>query len=86
MFLPCFVCTFRKLVDGLFLECCREVAAQYPDIVYEELIIDKAVLMVHALFVCSVCLCSVPLAPTMLLSSLFSLPLPVAAGVEPHIL
>lgn len=34
-----------KLVDGLFLECCRKVAVDYPDIEFEELIIDTAVLM-----------------------------------------
>src|SRR5262249_27010644 len=31
-----------KLSDGLFLKCCREVAAQYPDVTYEELIVDNA--------------------------------------------
>lgn len=31
-----------KLSDGLFLRCCREVAAQYPEIKYEELIVDNA--------------------------------------------
>ncbi len=36
--------TMMKLVDGLFLECCREAAAEYPDIVYEEMVIDKAML------------------------------------------
>lgn len=30
-----------KLSDGLFLECARKVAADYPDIVYEEVIIDN---------------------------------------------
>lgn len=30
-----------KLTDGLFLECCREVAALYPSIQYEERIIDN---------------------------------------------
>jgi isocitrate dehydrogenase (NAD+) len=30
-----------KLSDGLFLECCRNVAKDYPDIVYEEVIIDN---------------------------------------------
>lgn len=30
-----------KKADGLFLECCREVAAKYPDIQYEELIVDN---------------------------------------------
>jgi isocitrate dehydrogenase (NAD+) len=31
-----------KMSDGLFLRCCREVAAQYPDITYKELIVDNA--------------------------------------------
>ncbi len=31
-----------KLSDGLFLECCREVAAEYPEIQYKELIVDNA--------------------------------------------
>jgi isocitrate dehydrogenase (NAD+) len=31
-----------KLSDGLFLKCCREVAAQYSDIQYTELIVDNA--------------------------------------------
>ncbi len=31
-----------KLSDGLFLRCCREIAAQYPDIQYQELIVDNA--------------------------------------------
>ncbi|PNG99667.1 Isocitrate dehydrogenase [NAD] catalytic subunit 6, mitochondrial [Tetrabaena socialis] len=31
-----------KKADGLFLECCREVAARYPDIKYEEVIVDNA--------------------------------------------
>jgi isocitrate dehydrogenase (NAD+) len=34
--------TVMKLSDGLFLECCREIAAQYPDIQYDELQIDTA--------------------------------------------
>ncbi|XP_024384186.1 isocitrate dehydrogenase [NAD] catalytic subunit 5, mitochondrial [Physcomitrium patens] len=34
-----------KKTDGLFLECCREVAAEYPDIVYEEVIIDNCCMM-----------------------------------------
>ena len=29
-----------KLTDGLFLECAREVAREYPDITYEEMIVD----------------------------------------------
>jgi isocitrate dehydrogenase (NAD+) len=31
-----------KLADGLFLRCSREVAAQFPDIKYKELIVDNA--------------------------------------------
>jgi isocitrate dehydrogenase (NAD+) len=31
-----------KLSDGLFLRCCREVAKEYPDIEYNELIVDNA--------------------------------------------
>jgi isocitrate dehydrogenase (NAD+) len=30
-----------KLSDGLFLKCCREVAAEYSEIQYEELIVDN---------------------------------------------
>jgi isocitrate dehydrogenase (NAD+) len=31
-----------KMSDGLFLKCCRDVAAQYSDIQYTELIVDNA--------------------------------------------
>ena len=31
-----------KLSDGLFLQCCREVAAEYPNIEYTEMIVDAA--------------------------------------------
>ncbi len=31
-----------KMNDGLFLRCCREVAAQFPEIEYGELIVDNA--------------------------------------------
>jgi isocitrate dehydrogenase (NAD+) len=31
-----------KKADGLFLECCREVAAVNPEIKYEEIIVDNA--------------------------------------------
>jgi 3-isopropylmalate dehydrogenase len=31
-----------KLTDGLFLRCVREVAAEYPDVEYRELIVDAA--------------------------------------------
>lgn len=31
-----------KLSDGLFIRCCREVAENYPDIAYSEMIVDNA--------------------------------------------
>ncbi|KAJ0088523.1 hypothetical protein Patl1_32127 [Pistacia atlantica] len=31
--------------DGLFLKCCREVAEKYPEIVYEEVVIDNCCMM-----------------------------------------
>eukprot|EP00898_Chlorokybus_atmophyticus_P007113 jgi/Chlat1/7402/Chrsp6S07433 len=30
-----------KLADGLFVKCCREVALRFPDIEYEEVIVDN---------------------------------------------
>lgn len=36
--------TIHKLGDGLFLECCRKAAANYPGVKYEEMIIDNAML------------------------------------------
>ena len=30
-----------KLTDGLFLECAREIAQQYPDIEYKEILVDN---------------------------------------------
>ncbi|KAL2651538.1 hypothetical protein R1flu_019666 [Riccia fluitans] len=34
-----------KKTDGLFLQCCREVSEKYPDIAYEEVIIDNCCMM-----------------------------------------
>jgi isocitrate dehydrogenase (NAD+) len=31
-----------KQADGLFLNCCREVAAEYPGLEYQEMIVDNA--------------------------------------------
>ncbi|OYX40865.1 MAG: 3-isopropylmalate dehydrogenase [Rhodobacterales bacterium 32-67-9] len=31
-----------KVTDGLFLSCCREVAARHPEVAYDELLIDAA--------------------------------------------
>ncbi len=33
-----------KKADGLFLECCREVAGEFPGIAYEEIIVDNCCL------------------------------------------
>ncbi len=33
-----------KLSDGLFLDCCRAVAKRFPEIVYDEIIVDNACL------------------------------------------
>ena len=30
-----------KLSDGLFLDCCRTVAKQYPEVKYDEIIVDN---------------------------------------------
>jgi isocitrate dehydrogenase (NAD+) len=30
-----------KLSDGLFLDCCRKVAAEYKDVAYDEMIVDN---------------------------------------------
>ena len=30
-----------KLSDGLFLDCCRAVAGQYPEVAYDEMIVDN---------------------------------------------
>jgi len=37
-----------KLVDGLFLDCCREASQSFPDVVFEEMLIDNAVLKMAA--------------------------------------
>lgn len=31
-----------RITDGLFLDCCREVAGRYPEVAYEELLVDAA--------------------------------------------
>jgi isocitrate dehydrogenase (NAD+) len=34
-------CSIMQLTDGLFLDCCRRVAPLYPEITYEEVVIDN---------------------------------------------
>lgn len=36
----------RKLGDGLFLQCCKEVASGYPDIEFENMIVDNTTMQV----------------------------------------
>ena len=36
----------RKLTDGLFLECCREIAKEYPAIEFSDMIIDNCCMQV----------------------------------------
>jgi isocitrate dehydrogenase (NAD+) len=35
-----------KMSDGLFLKCCRETAAEFPEIHYNELIVDNACMQI----------------------------------------
>lgn len=42
----------RKLGDGLFLQCCEEVAALYPKIEFETMIIDNCCMQVSILTIC----------------------------------
>ena len=37
-----------KLGDGLFLNCCREVASLYPDIKFENMIVDNTTMQLVA--------------------------------------
>lgn len=37
--------TIMKKSDGLFLDCCRTVSERYPDIQFDEVLLDKACLM-----------------------------------------
>lgn len=39
-------CPDRKLADGLFLQCCREVASGYPDITFDSMIVDNTTMQV----------------------------------------
>lgn len=39
----------RKLGDGLFLQCCREVASGYPDITFDSMIVDNTTMQVRTL-------------------------------------
>lgn len=36
----------RKLGDGLFLECCKEVASGYPEITFDSMIVDNTTMQV----------------------------------------
>jgi isocitrate dehydrogenase (NAD+) len=42
-----------KRADGLFIQCCREVSEKYPQIEYEELIVDNACMQVSSSMACA---------------------------------
>ena len=37
-------CADRKMSDGMFLSACRQVAKEFPDIAYDEDLLDRACL------------------------------------------
>lgn len=37
---------YRRMSDGLFLQCCRQVAEKHPSIKYEEMYLDTVCLKV----------------------------------------
>lgn len=60
----CFL-PLRKLGDGLFLQCCEEVAELYPKIKFDTMIIDNCCMQVRILLpyhipelFCTSCCCS----------------------------
>ena len=42
-----YVCFTRKKGDGLFLDCCHEVAKLFPKIEFEGMIVDNACMQVR---------------------------------------
>jgi isocitrate dehydrogenase (NAD+) len=36
----------RKMSDGMFLSACREVAKEFPDVTYDEDLLDRVCLQV----------------------------------------
>jgi isocitrate dehydrogenase (NAD+) len=40
------VCLCRRMSDGLFLKCCRDVAELHPDIKFNEMYLDTVCLNV----------------------------------------
>ena len=63
----------RKLADGMFLDCCTEVAKQYPEIEFDSMIVDNTCMQVGIQFdeihvdVWSVWVCSWSAIPTSLM-------------------
>jgi isocitrate dehydrogenase (NAD+) len=45
---------FRKMSDGMFLSACRQVAKEFPDIAYDEDLLDRVCLQVRSLFYVSI--------------------------------
>lgn len=42
----------RKMSDGMFLSACREVAKEFPDVAYDEDLLDRVCLQVSTLPLC----------------------------------
>lgn len=41
---------YRKMSDGMFLSACREVSKEFPDVAYDEDLLDRVCLKVCWLF------------------------------------
>lgn len=42
----------RKMSDGMFLSACREVSKEFPDVAYDEDLLDRVCLQVSTLPLC----------------------------------
>lgn len=40
----------RKMSDGMFLSACREVSKEFPDVAYDEDLLDRVCLRVNRIF------------------------------------
>ena len=46
--------SFRKLGDGLFLECCKKVSESYPNIEFDSMIVDNCSMQVRLKGKCTI--------------------------------
>ena len=40
----------RKMSDGMFLSACREISKEFPDVAYDEDLLDRVCLRVNSIF------------------------------------